>query len=245
LSLLGLDAPIVALVWQDFLSRCYPSMLRPAGRWTLGLTVWAIYLADRLLDVRQPRFCAEPVPHRFCRSYRGFATALLGIVVSADLVVGFRWLRHAVFANGLVVSAGVAAYFGAFPVGRFRAAWKPGMVALLFATGVFVVAWTGIPNPGQALMVPAVAFCLLCFSNLLLIRAWALRTSNRPGLWAVALAVAFAAFAAPWWFAGVALSAAGLGVLAFLGARISHTARRVLADAVLLSPLLCLWTLIG
>ena len=53
-NVLSLDAPLIALVWQDFLSRCYPTMLLPQGRAVRGLTVWAIYLADRLLDVRHP-----------------------------------------------------------------------------------------------------------------------------------------------------------------------------------------------
>ena len=63
-NLLGLDAPVVALVWQDFLARCYPTILRPPGRAVLGLTVWAIYLADRLLDTRHPAVW-ESVRHVF------------------------------------------------------------------------------------------------------------------------------------------------------------------------------------
>jgi hypothetical protein len=52
MNLLSLDAPLVALVWQDLLARCYGTLLLPAGRTVLGLTVWAIYIADRLMDVR-------------------------------------------------------------------------------------------------------------------------------------------------------------------------------------------------
>jgi hypothetical protein len=47
----SLDAPLVALVWQDFLARCYPHPLLFPARMVLVLTVWAIYIADRSLNL--------------------------------------------------------------------------------------------------------------------------------------------------------------------------------------------------
>src|SRR6185295_17351052 len=123
MNLLSLDAPLVAVVWQDFLARVYPSVLRPAGRWALGLAVWAIYLADRLLDVRFPTSTEETSPHQFYRRNSQLARGALATTLSADLLIGFLWLRHAVFANGLVLSAGVITYLGAFPVGQFATRW--------------------------------------------------------------------------------------------------------------------------
>jgi hypothetical protein len=69
-NLLSLDAPVVALVWQDFLARCYPATLLLTGRAVLGLTVWAIYLADRLLDIRHPASAEESIRHEFYRPSR-------------------------------------------------------------------------------------------------------------------------------------------------------------------------------
>src|SRR5580658_6901540 len=106
-NLLSLDAPLIALVWQDFLARCYPTVLHPTGRAVLGLTVWAIYLADRLLDVRFPASAAESVRHQIYRRHRVFAQTLFAIVVCIDLVVTLFWLRPAVFDNGLLLTAGV------------------------------------------------------------------------------------------------------------------------------------------
>src|SRR5580658_6918484 len=105
-NLLSLDAPVIALVWQDFLSRCYPTALNPIGRCVLGLTVWAIYLADRLLDVRHPATVMEPVRHRFYRRHRDFVRTLLAAILCVDTVVTFLWLRPAVFDNGILVTAG-------------------------------------------------------------------------------------------------------------------------------------------
>src|SRR5580693_2859359 len=83
-NLLSLDAPLIALVWQDFLARCYPTLLLPVGRGALGLTVWAVYLADRLLDVRHVASAIESSRHRFYRRHRRYVVALLAIVVCAD-----------------------------------------------------------------------------------------------------------------------------------------------------------------
>ncbi len=72
----------------------------------LGLTVWAIYIADYLIDVRGSVAEDEPARHRFYRQHRGPAMALLTSVVFADLFVALRWLRPAVFSNGLLIGAG-------------------------------------------------------------------------------------------------------------------------------------------
>jgi len=244
---LSLDAPLVAVIWQDFLANCFPSTLRPAGRLMLGLTVWAIYLADRLLDVQLPASDAEMMPHQFCRQHQRLTGVLLAAVLCADFLIGSFWLRHSVFANGLVVSAGVITYFGIFPVRRIAVEWKPLAAAVLFTTGVFLVAWTGTVNPERTFGWPAVAFCLLCFANLVLISRWEQRmevVSTGIGMAPLVVVCAFAG-ASSKWYAAVALSGAGLMALAFLGNNLSRPARRVLADAVLLSPLLLRWTSIA
>jgi hypothetical protein len=242
LNLLSLDAPVVAVLWQDFLARCYPSMLRPAGRLMLGLTVWVIYLADRLLDVRLPPSGPETKAHEFCRRHSRLAGTLLAVALFTDLAVAMQ-LRRAVFDNGLLVSAGVITYFGAFPMQRMAARWKPISAAILFTTGVFLVAWTGTAVPAWTLGGPASAFCLLCLANLVLISDWerGIR-SDRAGVVLLLVFAVCAALGGSPWYSAVAFSAVGLGALALLGNRLAQPARRVLADAVLLTPLLFLWT---
>jgi len=251
-NVLCLDAPIVATIWQDFLSRCFALSLRPSGRWTLALTVWAIYLGDRLLDVRLPAASAESGPHRFCRENRRMVTMLLAAVVAADLLLCLLWLRRPVLWNGLAVFAGVGAYFGAFPVRRIEGAWKPLAAAGLFTVGVFLVAWTWVGQARPMLVGPAVVFAALCLANLFLIQAWEQGRGERAQAWGVGTfvfaavcagrALAGGLVAASLWYAAVAVGAFGLAALAFAGERLGRDARRVLADAVLLSPLL-LWTL--
>jgi len=241
-NLLGLDAPVVALVWQDFLARCYPTILRPPGRAVLGLTVWAIYLADRLLDTRHPAVW-ESVRHRFYRRHRGFASTLFALVVGVDLLVTSLWLRPAVFDNGLVLTGGVVAYLGAFPLtGRTATAWKKPLAAMLFTAGTFLIAWTGPGHTASRLIWPAAAFCALCLGNLLMTERWTLgRTPPGPAylwVWLLFLSVCLLCARSSSWFMAILFSAAGICSLARWGRKISAEARCVLADALLLTPLL-------
>jgi hypothetical protein len=245
LNLLGLDAPLIALVWQDYLGRLYPSTLFPAGRIVLALTVWAIYLADRLLDVRDAPSGLERERHRFCRDHRAFARTLLILVLCADIVTACVWLRPAVFKYGLPVLAGVVLYFGAFPVTRRgMAAWKKPVAALLFTAGIFIVPWAVISHPWRLIGGMAAAFFALCLSNLLAIENWEQGRELQHGwIWMAGISAGCIGWCWP-----VSLSAAGLAILSIGDNRISASpgsesvrsasVRCVLADAVLLSPLL-------
>src|SRR6185437_1358774 len=159
LNFLSLDAPLVALVWQDFLARCYPTSLLFPGRAALGLTVWAIYLADRILDVSHAATAAESMRHRFYRRHRTFAKALLALVTITDVLIALRWLRPLILNNGILVTEGVVAYLAVFPLTRWGVqVWKKPLAALLFTAGTFLIAWTTIGEPMRQLAWPAAAF---------------------------------------------------------------------------------------
>src|SRR3954447_6089680 len=90
-SLLNLDAPVVAVAWQHLIAVSVPVRLEPATRAALGFAVWAIYLADRLLDTRNPAPVAETVRHEFMRQHRPamrivFATVtVIGVILTVYL----------------------------------------------------------------------------------------------------------------------------------------------------------------
>ena len=48
--LMSLDAPLVALVWQRWWAHTVGITLPFSREWILGLSIWLIYLADRLAD---------------------------------------------------------------------------------------------------------------------------------------------------------------------------------------------------
>jgi hypothetical protein len=251
-NLLSLDAPLIAVVWQDFLSRSYAVPLRLPGRVALFLTVWAIYLGDRLLDARQPPVAAEPARHSFYRRHRAFAPALLAIVLAADALVTFGWLRPAIVVNGLIPFAAVLLYLGVLHVVGARIAKEP-VVAFLFTAGTFLVAWTNDPASPIALLWPAAAFFALCLANLIAIESWEwreLRAEREPAhpltralarsihVWAIALAVLALVFGHSPWYRAIALSAAAISGLVLVGRALPLELRRVLVDVALLTPLL-------
>jgi hypothetical protein len=240
-NVLSLDAPLIALVWQDFLARCYPTMLLPQGRAVLGLTVWAIYLADRILDVRHPAAPLESLRHRFYRRHRIFARILLAIVICVDLLMARLLVRPFLVTSGLLLIGAVALYLGAFPLHGVISRWKKPLAALLFTAGTFVIAWTGAGHPVRELTWPALAFCALCLGNLLMIERWSegsATASPRVWIWLLLLLIPALASRHSSWFDAIVFSAVGLFSLARWGRRMPWDARCVLADAVLLTPLL-------
>jgi hypothetical protein len=258
-NLLSLDAPLVAVLWQGFLAYRFSLPLWPAGRLVLGLTVWAIYLLDRLLDARKPPSPAEPARHRYYRRHSKLMLVLLALVVVADALIAILWLRPAIFRDGLIPLAGVLVYLAIFHIWNQPVKIpKEIAAAILFTAGTFLAAWTVIPT--SKLASPAFAFFLLCLANMVAIEAWEWRElPNRPLLaphpctrwlartylfW-VPIAVILCAIAGAIaghreWYTSIAVSAGACVLLFWFGRRLPLEARRVLVDGVLLSPLLFL-----
>lgn len=253
-NLLSLDAPLVAVLWQGFLAYRFSLPLRPAGRLVLGLTVWAIYLLDRLLDARKPRSLDEAARHRYYRHSK-LMEALLAIVLAADIVIALRWMRPAVLREGLILLVGVLVYLGIFHIpGHCVKVPKEVAAAILFTAGTFLTAWTTIPCSNLAW--PAVAFFVLCLANMIAIEAWewhelpnqtlvaphpCTRWLARTYLFWVTLAVIVCVIAGRnEWYTSIAVSAGACALLFSSGRRLSLEARRALVDGVLLSPLLFL-----
>ena len=234
-NLLALDAPIVALVWQDYLARHYALTLHPAGRAVLALTVWAIYLLDHLVDVRHAPVEAERPRHDFCRRHIREVAALLPLILGVDFLVACSWVRPSVFEYGFFLSAGVVIYFAAFPLRRFGSAkWKKPVAGCLFTAGIFLVAWVSSGNTWITLGWPAAAFFALCLANLLMVESWE-QGRELKYAW---IAMTILCVCCLRWFWPASLGAGALAILSLCGGRISTQARCVLADAVLLSPLL-------
>jgi hypothetical protein len=179
----------------------------------------------------------------FYRRHGRFAHALLTAVILADVLVALLWLRPLVLEYGLFVGAMVAFYLAGFAVLRAGgSASKRPSAAILFTSGVFLVAFAFAGGNWFPLLWPAIAFCTLCYENLMLIETWERHRQSRR--WPAILILCFACVYLGLtrmnqyeWYSGVFLSALGLIALDLLRARLSQDARRVLADFVLLTPL--------
>ena len=262
-NLLSLDAPLIAVLWLNLFAISGQVRVRPAATIVLALVVWAIYIADRLLDTLHwsggdEGFAAR---HRFYRQHRaGFALfllPLLGVICWFCCNLDRRTLR-----DGILMLAAVTLYFAAIHYRRSKsrlALPKEATVAVLFGAGTYLPAWAHARSSNAGLDVSVLLFVLLCWVNAALIeysewirlRLARWRTPHASTvaagkyLLAIGIAVAVLALclaAAPAFhaelpiLAAVALSALALAGLGFCWRRLAIDQVRVLADATLLTP---------
>lgn len=212
--LASLDAPSVAIAWAYAFAWTAHLHLTLAAATPLGLMVWALYIADRLLDVRagqrQPGRVRLEERHWFhWRHSRALgALAVVGAAAAAWMVEGHLPVR-AVRRDSLMGVAALAYFSGVHGRG-LRADWiarlwaKAGrlggwgriglrevLVAVIFSAGcvlpVLPMGPASLPRTYAALAAPAVAFAALAWLNLRAIEVW---ESSRGGVARIAYSVA-------------------------------------------------------
>ncbi|QOY90818.1 hypothetical protein [Paludibaculum fermentans] len=245
----------MAVLWQALVARYYSLPLRPVAHVVLFLTVWAIYLSDRLLDVRKPATSPESPRHLFYRRHRSFGLVLLVLVLVFDSALCLFELRPAVRHAGWLALAGVLLYLGLVHLFHLQALFpKQFVAAILFGLGTFVAPWALSPDP-RRLLIPWLFFVVLCLGNLVAIEGWEWRDLNAGEppqavtrvlqewlrLWMPAAGVVALGFAGQRYFQAVAASAAGITAISLYEHRISLDLRRVLVDAALLTPFIFYW----
>jgi len=265
-NLLSLDAVAVSLVWLWCFSVSERVPILPPTYLVLGLVVWLIYTADRLLDAyRMKDFSLSTPRHRFARRFAlPLSVAWVLLLATAIFLVLFK-LQAVLIYHGLVISMMVLLYF------VMRLSPKTNIQTLLpkeiFCGVVFALGSTypvhALPNNFLAGVLTAELglFALLCALNCIAISVWEWRedqandsgysiVQNWPGVRTNYVRFAFLlAVVAAWlgirgtsnFFApillSVALSAALIGAIGLAEGALSKNQRRVLADLALLSPL--------
>lgn len=233
-NFLALDAPAVAAVWQRFLGARFGTPVPWCATVALAAVVWCVYLADRRLDARRGALDSDRhlIAVRFPLIFNvlGIAGFLIAAMAVSQLPVSY-------LAVGSWIGAGVAAYLAAVHLAprATRRGAKELLVGAGFAAGVTVPLAAAGP-PAYVWAPSAVVFGCLCWLNCRLIERWEGRRAW-PGDAALGAAVVTAAAGLPP-AVGLAASGAGAGLLAVhLTCRRKPRAARVLADAVLLTPL--------
>lgn len=256
-TVLSIDAPAVSIAWLVLLAGCLRVDLGWADVFVLGASVWLAYAADRFIegwrlapeDVRTPR-------HRFYQRWRGPVAVVWTAVLIADLVVAVTSLTRTEWMVGWALTAAVATYLLSHQFLHRTSRWrvpKEICVAGLLTGGiaVFLVEST----PLDALMPPLVLFGALCFVNCVLISSWERdvdRSHQQSSLalnarqsawigwapWLLALVAAIAATSVPVRTIAscTAASALLLAAIDHLQPRMGWRPARVLADLVLLTP---------
>jgi hypothetical protein len=241
-NLLALDAPAVAVTWQVFLASAAGVAVPVAASVVLGLVVWAAYLIDRSLDARRSTGGSER--HRVAgrNSILWLVTAIAALITAT--VIAFTALPRAYTIAGLGVFAVAVVYFAAVHLVRAKNVLDRGLkevsVGVVFAAGV-AIPLLADAEPYANWLPGVVAFAALCWLNCALITLWE-NGPVAPPVWvavvagSIAIAVALDA-PAPVALA-VSASTAALVILHATRSRVSVRASRVLADVVLLSPIL-------
>jgi hypothetical protein len=261
-TILSLDAPAVALLWQAMLARSASATLGAPERYVLGCSVWLAYAADRWIEAWRLR--PEQIQthrHHFHLKWRWEIFAVWVAVLVLDVAVALRGLSSKEFGAGLILLAAVTAYLLSHQLihraNRWRAP-KEACVALLLGAGaaLFIPAQAGAQSAAMAL--PLALFVLLCFANCAVISLWESEVDLSHGATSLATQYAWAAQAVrslPWliaalsagaWFiagpaarpAASCAAASGilLGLVDVTERRIGRFAARVLADVALMTP---------
>ena len=261
LSLVCLDAPVVAVAWQWLFGRIFGAQLTLSLRFLLFLTAWLIYLGDRFADtLRLPPGTAISLRHRFCREHMmGWWIAIVVIfLVDASLALRTLDLQMLLLGGVLAAICGVYLFLNQSLGGKWRPLpLKEKAVGILFAAGTTLGVIGQLPGLTASFGVAVMLFAILCTFNCLLIAAWERELDAAQGKasfltsWpavsrffqpigyglafvTVILAI-FWRFALPLWLC--------LGVSAILLVRLnlarglSRDNRTALADIVLLTPL--------
>jgi hypothetical protein len=246
-NLLSLDAPIVALLWQLLFVRCFHGSLGTLPAALLAVAVWLIYVADRTLDAwRGAPGSAQQPRHEFYRRYWRTVLPVWIAALSGGFWVAWSRLPGPLFVEGLAVASGTAVYLAAVHLApgllRHKGS-KESAIAVLFGLGASLAAWPGVHTTSDVLAI--LLFSCLCWMNCVAIDDWEREKQLRPSVIAAACLVAVLAAALlhtqrPILGAAETAAALGLIVLDKSRARYSTEALRVLADVVLLTPIVFL-----
>ena len=230
LTVLSLDAPLVAVVWQALFARILGVGLGWYQHVLLGLTVWIVYAADRWIEGW--RLSAETVQTQRHFFYIRWRWPVFGIGFAAIIfcaVLALTHLDRREWAAGFILVAPILVYLLSHQLVHRHHPWrvpKEICIACIFCLGTALApAVLALPAnqsiyhalrdigaaPLAPLWIPLGLFGLLCLANLALISTWEADVDQKHGQTSVALQFARGLRlirALPWLLAALGLAAA-------------------------------------
>ena len=257
-NILSLDAPLIAALWQSLFARVFGAALGWPYALLLAAAVWLIYSADRWLDGRSLGAAARTRRHRFYARHQRTGVWVWSAVFAGTLGSSLFLLTKAEFLTGAVLAGCLLGYFFKRHHGDRKVHPKELQIAVIFTLGVvFLPLLSSTWSFAGLVLLCGGLFGGLIFLNCALIADWEgdLDVETAPFILrapqvAARLAPLTLGFALVCGVGGVfelvrpllaalALSALLLYSLEF-SPKLGPAARRVLADAALLTPLLWL-----
>ncbi len=262
-TVLSLDAPSVALVWQVMISHVCGVVLDLPRQIILGLSIWLAYVIDRWIEAY--RLKTQQIHTKrlmFYHTNQKFIALIWLILFGCDLYLALHNLTRSEITHGLYLFTAVALYLFSHQLLHRHVRWripKEICVALILSAGVgFFIIFTPGYNR-EFLNKSLIIFGLLCFINCTFISIWEKAIDTHQGQASLAREYAFTMRFGRWFalcytiFIGVfcLISDPGmqiLGVCALISSlflividhyepKYGRPWARVLADFALLTPL--------
>lgn len=180
-NLLSLDAPLVAVVWLYIFAKTWTVQYLP---WTayiaLGLIVWMIYVADRLIDASMPEGGSGRLEarHDFHRKHQRLFRLLLKIAAVTAVILVVTQLPRAIYGYSILGGVMIS---GFFTLSVFSSSGpneiphaKNIIAGLTFAYGTAMVAYV-FKNFEMTELIRSselICFAVLCILNISAIDLW-------------------------------------------------------------------------
>jgi len=268
-NLLSLDAPLVAVAWLCIFARTWRADYHPWEAYvSLGLAVWVIAVANRLLDVSILGAGSGKVDarHEFHRKYRKLFVIGAGLAALTVLTLVLSYMSYAIYHYILIGGVVVAGFFGLSMLSSQDAGEIPHAKNILagigFAFGTAMMAHVYLPELRIYDLLGSrefISFAVLCILNISAIDVWdhASRSADveikagdelsltLPLTLLGGAALVFAVFdhemATRPFFYAIMTGAALLHILNRSRARFSMDTLRALADVAMLLPVFVYW----
>ena len=261
-NLVGLDSPAVAMSWQWLFARVFGADLPPVFHLILGLSVWCVYLADRIYDAaRAPETGVQTDRLRFTKRHFTALSAITVAAAGANLFLIIRYVPAPLITTGLLTAGLLGVYYLIRLNGNARLASavpREILCGMIFGLGSAIAPHAFLPaGGGSGLLGATIMLGLVCSACCVLISVWEQEedmagndrsiatTASRiiphmgKAINGIILLAATMALVGPWRIhVAVAISASALRLTLHMKDHLSRRTLRVLADAVLLSPLL-------
>lgn len=262
-NLIGLDSPIVAVGWQAMFAKISGADLPWFIHLILGLSTWCIYLADRIFDVIRIRQQALTSRHRFTQQHVRNLIVLLIIISICNLVLIIQFLPHKLLISGCITLGLIAIYYLirlTRLINIITLIPREVMCGMLFSLGCAIAPYAYATSPWihtPTLFIPVILFGWVCSASCILISIWEKEADSLtadpsiitthanfiPHLaksltYLTAITLTLSCFFHWQAFLSISLSAILLRFSLHYQNRISPLNLRVLADAVLLTPLM-------
>jgi len=154
-----LNAPFIAMLWQEMVAQAWTVQLFWPERAVLGLTVWGIYLLDRYGDARRDAkgFCC--LRHQVARKFPGVFLFVGMIALAMAAWLAMNRIPSVVFFTGIPVTllaGGYLIWHHRRPDGSESSPFRSLLVASVFSGGILAapvgLLWTSPPGYSAILL---------------------------------------------------------------------------------------------